>query len=115
MTVAALFAVGKGGEGKVAPIADERITELENEIDAMQATIPAITKFTIPGGDERISMCHVCRTICRRAERMALVVSQQHNLSDDVLAYLNRLSDYLYLLGRTVTMITHTEEILWIP
>lgn len=115
MTVEALLAVGRDGEDKVAPLGIEPTTTLEQAIDAMQAKLPAITKFTIPGGDERISMCHVCRTVCRRAERMALVVSQQHDLSDDVLAYLNRLSDYLYLLGRTVTMITHTEEILWIP
>ena len=115
MTVEALLAVGRDGEDKVALLGSEPTTTLEQAIDTMQAKLPAITKFTIPGGDERISMCHVCRTICRRAERMALVVSQQHNLSDDVLAYLNRLSDYLYLLGRAVTMITHTEEILWIP
>lgn len=115
MTVEALLAVGRDGEDKVAPLGIEPTATLEQAIDAMQAKLPAITKFTIPGGDERISMCHVCRTVCRRAERMALVVSQQHDLSDDVLAYLNRLSDYLYLLGRTVTMITHTEEILWIP
>lgn len=115
MTVEALLAVGEGGEDKVAPLKEEATAALEGSIDAMQATLPAITKFTIPGGDERISMCHICRTVCRRAERMALQVSHKHDLDEDVLAYLNRLSDYFYLLGRTITHLTQTEEILWIP
>ena len=115
MTVAALFAVGKGGEGKVAPIADERITELENEIDAMQATIPAITKFTIPGGHRAVSLCHVCRTVCRRAERAALRASEVTAVDASALRYLNRLSDYLYTLGRAITEHLKVEETLWIP
>lgn len=115
MTVAALFAVGKGGEGKVAPIAEERITELENEIDAMQAMIPAITKFTIPGGHKALSLCHVCRTVCRRAERAALRASEVADIDASALRYLNRLSDYLYTLGRVVTEVLKVEETLWIP
>jgi cob(I)alamin adenosyltransferase len=115
MTVAALFAVGKGGEGKVAPIAEERITELENEIDAMQATIPAITKFTIPGGHRAVSLCHVCRTVCRRAERASICASQEYDIDPSATIYLNRLSDYFYLLGRTITQMASVEEILWIP
>lgn len=115
MTIAALFAVGKGGEGKVAPIAEERITELESEIDAMQATIPAITKFTIPGGHKALSLCHVCRTVCRRAERAALRASEVADIDASALRYLNRLSDYLYTLGRVVTEVLKVEETLWIP
>ena len=71
MTVSALFAVGKGGEDKVKPIAEEQIEGLERSIDAMQQELPAITKFTIPGGNRAVSLCHVCRTVCRRAERAA--------------------------------------------
>ena len=74
MTVSALFAVGKGGEGKIAPIADERVEELERAIDAMQAEIPAITKFTIPGGHRTVSLCHICRTVCRRAFLWAVIL-----------------------------------------
>ena len=115
MTVAALFAVGKGGEGKVAPIAEERIAELESEIDAMQAIIPAITNFTIPGGHKALSLCHVCRTVCRRAERAALRASEVADIDASALRYLNRLSDYLYTLGRAVTELLKVEETLWIP
>ena len=115
MTVQALLAVGDGGEGKVAPLPAEAAQYLEHAIDAMQEHLPAITKFTIPGGDERISMCHVCRTVCRRAERAALRAAAQHKVDADVLIYLNRLSDYFYVLGRAVTVAVGAEEILWIP
>lgn len=115
MTVAALLAVGEGGHDKISGLKPEVIEELEQWIDRMQDHLPAITKFTIPGGDERISMCHICRTVCRRAERAALRAAEQWEVSADVLIYLNRLSDYFYLLGRTVTDRTSTEEILWMP
>lgn len=115
MTVAALLAVGKGGEDKVAKLNSATTHYLEEAIDQMQERLPAITKFTIPGGDERISLCHVCRTVCRRAERAALRAQQECEVEPSVLEYLNRLSDYFYLLGRSVTEATHTEEILWIP
>ena len=115
MTVAALLAIGKGGEGKIAPVAEERIEELEKAIDSMQAEIPAITKFTIPGGHRTVSMCHVCRTICRRAERAALRASEISPVDDSVFRYLNRLSDYFYNLGRLLTERLGVEEILWIP
>ena len=115
MTVAALLAVGKGGEGKIAPIADERVEELERSIDAMQAEIPAITKFTIPGGHRTVSLCHICRTVCRRAERAALRAAEVTTVDESVFRYLNRLSDYLYNLGRLLTERLHVEEILWIP
>ena len=115
MSVAALLAVGKGGEGKVAPIANERITMLEEAIDRMQAELPAITKFTIPGGHRALSLCHVCRTICRRAERAALRVADIAEVDSSATIYLNRLSDYLYTLGRVVTERLKVEEKLWIP
>lgn len=115
MSVAALLAIGKGGEGKVAPIAEERVVELEEAIDRMQAEIPAITKFTIPGGHRAVSLSHVCRTICRRAERAALRAAEITAVDESVFRYLNRLSDYLYNLGRLLTERLRVEEILWIP
>ena len=115
MTISALFAVGKGGEDKVARLKCDAATELEQAIDAMQSQLPAITKFTIPGGDERISLCHICRTVCRRTERAALCAGASYDIDHDATVYLNRLSDYFYLLGRTVTHLTATPEIEWIP
>ena len=115
MTIAALLAVGKGGEDKVARLKCDATEELEKQIDKMQEQLPAITKFTIPGGDERISLCHVCRTICRRTERASLCAAASFKLDKCASTYLNRLSDYFYLLGRTITQLTATQEIEWQP
>ena len=115
MSVAALLAIGKGGEGKIAPISKERIEELEHAIDRMQEELPEITKFTIPGGHRAVSLCHVCRTICRRAERAALRAGDVTTVDSSATIYLNRLSDYLYTLGRLLTERLKVEEHLWIP
>lgn len=115
MTVEALLAVGEGGAGKVARLEDDVTIELERSIDSMQDGLPAITKFTIPGGDERVSLCHVCRTVCRRAERAAIRAAQRHETDAEAMVYLNRLSDYFYLLGRTLAELLGVKEILWIP
>ena len=72
MTVAATLAVGEGGADKVKGIDAEAVKFLEEAIDRMQASVKPITKFTIPGGHRVVSLCHVCRTVCRRAERAAL-------------------------------------------
>ena len=115
MSVAALLAVGEGGADKVAALNANASQELEQAIDSMQEALPEITKFTIPGGDVRCSLCHVCRTVCRRAERAAICASQEYDIAREVTIYLNRLSDYFYLLGRTITQMASVEEILWIP
>ena len=116
MSVAALLAVGRGGEGKLPDIRPEAIGYLEQRIDAMQARLAPIAKFTIPGGHPAVSLCHVCRTVCRRAERAALRAAALHpDISANALVYLNRLSDYFYLLGRTLTAHYEVEETLWIP
>lgn len=115
MSVAALLAVGRGGEDKVKPIDEEHIAQLERSIDRMQAEIKPITKFTIPGGHVACSLCHVCRTVCRRAERAALRATDEVATNSSASKYLNRLSDYLYTLGRVLTERFKVEEVLWIP
>ncbi|MDE5636689.1 MAG: cob(I)yrinic acid a,c-diamide adenosyltransferase [Alistipes sp.] len=115
MTVEALLAVGRGGEGKVAGLRAGAVEWLEERIDAMQSEVPAITRFTIPGGCEPASMCHVCRTVCRRAERAAVRAAASHDSSREAVAYLNRLADYFYLLGRAVTARLGVEELQWEP
>lgn len=115
MSIASLLAVGKGGADKVAKLKCDSAAELEQAIDAMQEQLPAITKFTIPGGDERISLCHVCRTVCRRTERAALCAAASFEVDREATIYLNRLSDYFYLLGRALTQLTSTQEIEWRP
>lgn len=115
MTVAATLAVGEGGSDKVKGIDAGAVKFLEEAIDRMQASVKPITKFTIPGGHRAVSLCHVCRTVCRRAERTALRANAKYGVAPEVLMYLNRLSDYFYLLGRTLTEYFSVEETLWIP
>lgn len=115
MSISALFAVGEGGEGKVKPLGESATLELEQAIDKMQAELPAITKFTIPGGDVRVSLAHICRTVCRRCERAALRANEVHNIDEESLRFLNRLSDLYYTLGRTIAERLKVDEILWIP
>ncbi len=114
MNVEALLATGEGGRDKTAGLECDA-AELEHAIDAMQELLPAIDKFTVPGGDERVSMCHVCRTVCRRAERAAIRAATKYDIDERAVIYLNRLSDYFYLLGRTLTEYFRIDEILWIP
>lgn len=113
MCVEALLAVGEEGGDKVAPLPGEAVAWLEERIDAMQAALPAIDKFTLPGGDTAVSLCHVCRTVCRRAERAALRADHRYGVDAGALQWLNRLSDYFYLLGRTLAARFGVEEILW--
>lgn len=120
MTLSAILAVGEGGTAPA--LASHETLFLETRIDVMQSQVPEIQRFTLPGGHKDVSLCHVCRTVCRRAERAALRATQpdQFDLSAAesavaALAFLNRLSDYFYLLGRVLTARLHVEEILWEP
>ncbi|MFI3258927.1 MAG: cob(I)yrinic acid a,c-diamide adenosyltransferase [Rikenellaceae bacterium] len=115
MSVESHLAAGDDNVYPLPRISDKAIEGLEAEIDNMQAELPVIRQFTIPGGCKLNSLSHVCRTICRRAERRAIVVAEAHPLHPNVVIYLNRLSDYLYLLGRTLTRHCGAEEILWTP
>lgn len=115
MTVEALLAVGDAGGDKVGPLPTACFGWLEGRIDAMQAEVKPIDRFTIPGGNAVVSMCHVCRTVCRRAERAALRADQRYGVDPMVLRWLNRLSDYFYVLGRRLTEFYRVKESLWIP
>ncbi|MBE6210530.1 MAG: cob(I)yrinic acid a,c-diamide adenosyltransferase [Rikenellaceae bacterium] len=115
MSVASLLAVGEGGADKVAPLDEAKCAALESEIDQMQSLVQPITKFTIPGGCRVVSQCHVCRTVCRRAERAVLRAGAEFGVDRGVQTYLNRLSDWFYLLGRVLTEHFAVCERLWIP
>ncbi len=97
---------------KVKP---EAIKSLEFEIDRMDAQLPQMTHFILPGGHPVVSYCHVSRSICRRAERLAYELNHFEPLDAEVLQYLNRLSDYLFVLARKLTLELKVEEIKWIP
>lgn len=100
---------------KSASIVEEQdIVELENEIDRMEATLPKLTNFILPGGAAGGAFAHVCRTITRRAERRILdLIQTDIEIDPLILKYINRLSDYFFTLSRYITVNEGYEEILW--
>lgn len=91
----------------------EDISFLEQRMDQILDQLPPLTSFLLPGGNNAVSYCHIARTVCRRAERRAYQLSSEIAVAADVLKYLNRLSDYLYVLSRKVAHDTGIEEIPW--
>ena len=87
---------------------------LEKEIDAMNEVLPDLKNFILPGGHPVVSYCHIARCICRRAERLTIKLSQLQPLPDYVVPYLNRLSDYLFVLTRCLSYDAGIEEIKWL-
>jgi cob(I)alamin adenosyltransferase len=88
---------------------------LENEIDKMELTLPQMTHFILPGGHQAVSFCHIARCVCRRAERLSVELNDQEAINNDILKYLNRLSDYLFVLARKLSQDLQIEEFKWIP
>jgi cob(I)alamin adenosyltransferase len=88
---------------------------LENEIDAMEASLPQMTHFVLPGGHTTVSYCHIARCVCRRAERLAVHLDHNEAVAPEAIKYLNRLSDYLFVLARKLTFDLKAEEVKWIP
>lgn len=114
MSAEAIVAMGKKAV-KNTEISQDDVKHLELRIDEITETLTPINAFTIPGGNVIVSQTHICRTVCRRAERRAVLAASEHDIPQDVLMYLNRLSDYLYVLGRRLSERLNVEEILWIP
>ena len=96
-------------------ITEEDILLLENEMDKMNEVLPEMTHFVLPGGHQAVSFCHIARCVCRRAERMATALYEISPFSELVLKYLNRLSDYLFVLARKLSKDLNAIEVKWIP
>ena len=88
---------------------------LENEIDEMENALPQMTHFVLPGGHTTVSYCHISRCVCRRAERLAVHLNDMEPTDLLVIKYLNRLSDYLFVLARKLSHDLNAEEVKWIP
>ena len=91
----------------------ESITRIENEIDRLDAGIPKMRNFILPGGCRSASLAHVCRTVCRRAERQIYKLAETDPVEEQVLIFVNRLSDYLFVLARKECIINDGKEIIW--
>lgn len=94
-------------------ITPEHVESIEREIDKLDEQLPELCAFIIPGGSRGAAVCHVCRTICRRAERRILALSETCTISPEVLAFVNRLSDYLFVLSRKINFDEQNNEIFW--
>lgn len=86
---------------------------LEKRIDDIEPTLPKIDRFTLPGGHPLISLCHIVRTVSRRAERNICTMDREYAVPEAVRKYINRLSDYFYVLGRKLTDELNVKELLW--
>lgn len=99
----------------ISEIKNADIKFLETEIDIMDASLPQLTHFILPGGHTTVSYCHIARTVCRRAERMCTLLQENAPFNTTLLQYINRLSDYLFVLARKLSLVLQAVEIKWIP
>tara|TARA_R110002073_G_scaffold72537_1_gene177614 strand:+ start:640121 stop:640699 length:579 start_codon:yes stop_codon:yes gene_type:complete len=99
----------------IPKITADSIAYLENEIDVMEQSLTPMTNFILPGGHQTVSFCHIARCICRRTERLAVQLNEKEPVDTAILSYLNRLSDFLFVLARKLTIDNQAVEIPWIP
>ncbi|WP_207532216.1 cob(I)yrinic acid a,c-diamide adenosyltransferase [Desertivirga arenae] len=100
---------------KLPDLKEEDILMLEQEMDRMEVLLPELRHFILPGGGKAASFCHVARCICRRAERLVVHLAEESYVNEIVMVYLNRLSDYLFVLSRKVSLDAGSEENVWLP
>lgn len=102
-------------DGDIAPctLTEEHVMRLESMIDVLDQQLPRLASFVLPGGCMAAAQCHVCRTVCRRAERQIIALAEEAPLSPLILSFINRLSDLLFVLARFANKRSDTEEIYW--
>lgn len=91
------------------------VIRLESEMDAMDATLPELRHFILPGGHQSVSFAHLARTVCRRAERMIVELNAEEEVEDHIIIYMNRLSDFLFVLSRKMALDLGIDEVKWFP
>ena len=114
----AMLATPPDKAGKIAGIQQidaAAVKALEEAIDQLQEKLPKMTHFILPGGHTSVSFCHIARCICRRAERNVTELRESCEIDQRILVYLNRLSDYLFVLARSLGAKHNAPEIKWIP
>jgi cob(I)alamin adenosyltransferase len=110
-------AILKNGKDRlnIEKISSTDIEHLEQAMNRMNADLPEMTHFVLPGGHQTVSFCHIARCVCRRAERLATELNDLEPFEANALKYLNRLSDYIFVLARKLTLDLQASEIKWIP
>lgn len=94
---------------------EEDVMQLEGAMDEMDAVLPPLKHFVLPGGHPVVSFCHLARTVCRRAERACIALAEEESVNPLVITYINRLSDYFFVLGRMNAQELGVEEVTWNP
>ena len=100
---------------KLPELFESDVEILEKAMDTYNEVIPTLRAFVLPGGHPLVSFAHVARTVCRRAERQVIKLSHEEEIDDLIVKYLNRLSDYLFVLSRKITQEQNAPEIAWKP
>lgn len=100
---------------KIPALGGQDVQALEKAIDEMDASLPAMKSFILPGGHQSVSFCHVARTVCRRSERLVIALNSQEPVDSLVIQYLNRLSDYLFVLARKMGQELKVDDTPWKP
>jgi cob(I)alamin adenosyltransferase len=115
-TIGAILAT-EGGQtkAKLPVLLPRDVTGLEQAMDTLDETLPPMRSFVLPGGHPSVSYCHLARTVCRRAERLTIALNLQSKVDDIVIQYLNRLSDYFFVLSRKMAQELGVQEIPWQP
>ena len=106
---------GKAPTRSMPAIVPDDVLLLENEMDTMDAELPELRAFVLPGGHESVSFCHLARTVCRRAERLIVALTDESPVDDLAIQYINRLSDYLFVLSRKIALEAEVGEVAWKP
>lgn len=115
MDCAAIFAADELTKKKIPQIKDSDIEFLETTIDNYYSKLDPLNAFILPCGHQAISLCHVCRTICRRAERQVVKLASEIEIPENTNMYINRLSDYFFALSRILSKKLNVEQIKWQP
>lgn len=115
-TIGAILATDpEKGHKKLPDLREEDVLLLETEMDKASEKLPVLKHFVLPGGFAASSFCHLARCVCRRAERLVVGLSEVSTVEDIVIKYLNRLSDYIFVLSRKLNIDNGIEENKWIP
>ena len=111
--IGAHLATAPGRETPALGIQESDIGRLEAAIDAMEQQLPELKNFVLPGGHPLVSACHIARCVCRRAERRVVALGEAESVPPLIIRYLNRLSDYLFVLARYIGRDLGVDEVIW--
>lgn len=112
--IGSCLAIDPSSDIKLPSVTEEEVEALENLIDAYNLELPELKNFILPGGNTANAQCHVCRTVCRRAERNTITLDESDSIEPIIIKFLNRLSDYFFVLSRYISLKNSSPEILWV-